>query len=165
MSHLSKNRHLKKNIKVLNFDKKEGHKIWKWLNELPKYKYHAKAYDEIEFTEDKCITNIVISDSIDTDDPWILVTNGNSKRAIKDYSYRFGGIESVFKNQKSNGFYLENTVNCSLNYLKSMYCFACIGVLYLTILKNQDVISILRLKLTLKFVALKSEQSRYLIQA
>ena len=101
---------------------------------MPKYKYHAKAYNEIEFTEDKYITNIVISDSIDTDDPWILVTNGNSKRAIKDYSYRFGGIESVFKNQKSNGFYLENTVNCSLDYFKSMYCFACIGVLYLTIL-------------------------------
>ena len=125
---------LKKNIKVLHFDKKEGHKIWKWLNELPKYKYHAKTYNEIEFTEDKYITNIVISDSIDTDDPWILVTNGNSKRAIKDYSYRFGGIESVFKNQKSNGFYLENRVNCSLDYFKSMYCFACIGVLYLTIL-------------------------------
>ena len=125
---------LKKNIKVLHFDKKEGHKIRKWLNELPKYKYHAKTYNEIEFTEDKYITNIVISDSIDTDDPWILVTNGNSKRAIKDYSYRFGGIESVFKNQKSNGFYLENTVNCSLDYFKSMYCFACIGVLYLTIL-------------------------------
>ena len=133
--------------------------------EFSKYKYHAKSYNEIEFTEDKYITNIVISYSIDTDDSWILVANGNSKRAIKDYSYRFGGIESVFKNQKSNGFYLENTVNCSLDYFKSMCCFACISVLYLTILKNQDVISILRLKLTLKFVALKSEQSRYLIQA
>lgn len=101
---------------------------------MPKYKYHAKAYNEIEFTEDKYITNIVISDFIDTDDPWILVTNGNSKRAIKDYSYRFSGIKPVFKNHKSNGFYLENTVNCSLDYFKSMYCFACIGVLYLTIL-------------------------------
>ncbi len=84
-------------LTLLHFDKKEGHKIWKWLNEFSKYKYHAKAYDEIEFTEDKYITNIVISDYIDTDDPWILVTNGNSKRAIKDYSYRFGSIKSVFK--------------------------------------------------------------------
>ena len=64
----------------------------------------------------------------------ILVTNGSLKRAIKDYSYRFGGIESVFKNQKSNGFYIENTVNCSLDYFKSMYCFACIGILFLTTL-------------------------------
>lgn len=170
MSHLSKNRHLKKNIKVLHFDKKEGHKIWKWLNELPKYKYHAKSFNKIKFTEDKYITNIVISDSINTDDPWILFSNGNSKRAIKDYSYRFGCIESVFKNQKSNGFYLENTVNCSLDYFKSMYCFVCIGVLYLTILgsnysKTQDVISILRLKLTSLYAELKPGLYRYSILA
>ena len=61
-------------------------------------------------------TNIAISDPIDTDTPWILATNGNYKRTIKDYSYRFGGIETVFKNQKSDGFYIEDTVNCSLNY-------------------------------------------------
>ena len=84
--------------------------------EFSKYKYHAKSYNEIEFTEDKYITNIVISDSINTDDSWILVANGNYKRAIKDYSYCFGSIKSVFKNQKSNDFYLENTVNYSLGY-------------------------------------------------
>ena len=167
---MSKNRHLKKNIKVLHFGKKEGHKIWKWLNELPKYKYHAKSFNKIKFTEDKYITNIVISDSINTDDPWILFSNGNSKRAIKDYSYRFGCIESVFKNQKSNGFYLENTINCSLDYFKSMYCFACIGVLYLTILgsnysKTQDVISILKLKLTSLYAKLKPGLYRYSILA
>ena len=125
---------LKKNLKVLHFDKREGHKIWKWLDELTKYKYHAIAYNNIEFSENKYVSNIVISDAIETNEPWILITNGSPKRAIKDYSYRFGGIEFVFKNQKSNGFYLENSVNCSLDYFKSMYCFACIGVLYLTIL-------------------------------
>ena len=125
---------LKKNLNVLHFDKREGHKIWKWLDELTKYKYHAIAYNNIEFSENKYVSNIVISDAIETDEPWILITNGSPKRAIKDYSYRFGGIEFVFKNQKSTGFYLENSVNCSLDYFKSMYCFACIGVLYLTIL-------------------------------
>ena len=94
---------LKKNIKVFTYDKKEGHKVWKWLDELPKYKYHSIAYNNIEFTDNKYITNIIISDSVNTDDPWILATNGSSKLAIKDYSYRFGGIESVLKNQKSNG--------------------------------------------------------------
>ena len=43
-------------------------------------------------------------------------------------------IESVFKNQKSNGFFIENTTNASLDYFKSMYCFASIGILFLTIL-------------------------------
>ena len=79
-------------------------------------------------------TNIAISDPIDTDTPWILATNDNYKRAIKDYSYRFGGIETIFKNQKSNGFYIEDTVNCSLKYFQSMYCFSCIGVLLLAIM-------------------------------
>ena len=125
---------LKQNIKVLHFDKKEGHKIWKFVYNLPKYKYHAVKYKDIELTEKKYITNIVISDAIDTSEPWILATNGNPNRAIKDYSYRFGGIESLFKNQKSNGFYLENTVNASLKYFESMYSLACVASLYLTIL-------------------------------
>ena len=50
--------------------------------EFSKYKYHAKSYNEIEFTEDKYITNIVISYSIDTDDSWILVANGNSPTVV-----------------------------------------------------------------------------------
>ena len=43
-------------------------------------------------------SNIVISNSADTDEPWILATNKNPTRAIKDYGYRFGDIESIFKN-------------------------------------------------------------------
>ena len=46
-----------------------------------------------------------------------------------------------------------------------MYCFVCIGVLYLTILvSDYSVINILRLKLTSLYAELKSEQNRYLIQ-
>ena len=125
---------LKKNLSVLHFDKKEGHKVWKTLEELSKYKYHAQIYKDIELTEKLHITNIVISNSVDTDEPWILATNKNPTRAIKDYGYRFGGIESIFKNQKSNGFYLENSIACTLKYFKSEYCFSCIGILFLTIL-------------------------------
>ena len=77
---------------------------------------------------------MVISKRKGVTEPWIIITNGEPKRAIKDYGYRFGGIEPVFKNLKSNGFYLENTVNVSLKYFESMYCMASIGILYLTIL-------------------------------
>ena len=107
---------LKKNLKVLHQGKKDKEKVWKSLSDLSKYKFHSAHYNEIELTENKYTTNIVISDSVDTDTAWILATNSNYKRAIKDYSYRFGGIETVFKNQKSNGFYIEDTVNCSLKY-------------------------------------------------
>ncbi len=125
---------LKKNFKVFIFDKKEGHYIWNWLDNLRRLKNHPVYYNDIYFTESKYISNIVISSSKKTNDPWILITNGDYKRAIKDYSYRFGGIETIFKNQKSNGFYLEKTVNASLKYFESLYAFACFSILYNTIL-------------------------------
>ena len=39
----------------------------------------------------------------------------------------------MFKNQKSNGFYLESTVNCSLKYFTSLYSLVCFATLFLTI--------------------------------
>ncbi len=125
---------LKKNIKVLVYDKKEGHKIWKWMSDLQSYEHHANWYEDIIISDKHYKVNIAISQRHGVDDYWIIVTNGNPKLAIKDYGYRFGSIECVFKNQKSNGFYLENTVNASLKYFESLYCMACVGVLFLTIL-------------------------------
>ena len=78
---------LKKNLSILHFDKKDGHKVWKTLEELPKYKYHAQIYKDVELTEKLHITNIVISNSVDTDEPWILATNKNPTRAIKAYKW------------------------------------------------------------------------------
>ena len=116
------------------FDKNEGHKVWKTLQDLPRYKHRSIKYEKIQITDSKYTTNIVISDSIDTNDPWVLVSNKNLNRSVKDYSYRFGGIECLFKNQKSNGFYLEKTVNASLKYFESMYSILCTVSLYLTLL-------------------------------
>ena len=68
---------------------------------------------------------IVLSKKHGTNDPWIIVTNGDPKRAIKDYGYRFGGVETVFKAQKSNGLNLECTCNASEKYFTTMYTMAC----------------------------------------
>ncbi len=125
---------LKKNIKVFVYDKKEGHSVWKFLSDLTPYKYHSISFHDIFLTDSSFKTNIVISKSVDVSEPWIIVTNGSTSRAIKDYGYRFGSIESVFKNQKSNGFYIESTVNASLDYFSSMYSLVCFSTLFLTIL-------------------------------
>ena len=125
---------IKRNIKLLVYDKKEGHNIWKWFDEIFAYKYHAYHLSNVPITESKYLVNIAISKTIGVSDSWIIITNGNPKRAIKDYGYRFGGIESIFKNQKSNGFYLESTYNASLKYFETIYSLASFGILYLTIL-------------------------------
>ena len=83
---------LKKNLKVLHQGKKDKEKVLKSLSDLSKYKFHSAHYNEIELTENKYTTNIVISDSVDTDTPWILSTNSNYKKVVKGYSYKFGGI-------------------------------------------------------------------------
>lgn len=125
---------LKKNIKLFIYDKKEGHKIWKWLSDLPSHKYHAIVHKDIELYETKYKTNIVISKYLNTKDPWIIVTNKDVEHAIQNYSHRFGSIECVFKNQKSNGLYLEAINNASEKAYNTMYTMACTVVLFLTII-------------------------------
>ena len=125
---------IKRNVKLLLYDKKEEHEIWKWFYDLYAYEYHAHYLFDIPITDKRYHVNIAISQKHDVEEPWLIVTNGDPKRAIKNYGYRYGGIETVFKNQKSNGFYLESTVNASLKYFETEYMIACLGVLYLTIL-------------------------------
>jgi len=138
LKHIDKLKHtfcirIKRNIKVLVFDKKEKHNIWKFLSELKHYKNHSHFLFDIPLTEERFKVNIAFSSSVDTADPWIIITNGKPKRAIKDYGYRFGGIETVFKNQKSNGIYLEDIVNASPKYFERMYTLACVCVLFCSI--------------------------------
>lgn len=125
---------LKRNIKILIYDKHEKHFVWKFLSSINSYKYHSSIFKDIAISDNNFISNLVIGKYQNTKDPWIIVTNGDPRFAIKDYSYRFGGIETIFKNQKSNGFYLESTVNASLKYFTTEYMLACFATLYLTIL-------------------------------
>lgn len=124
----------KGNIKVLVYDKKEGFKIWKNLNDLFAYEYHSNFFNDVEITEARFHVNVTISKKKGVKEPWIILTNASVDKAIKDYSYRFGGIESLFKNQKSNGFYMENVCNASIEYFTCMYTLVCFSTLFLTIL-------------------------------
>ena len=63
-----------------------------------------------------------------------VLTNGNVEEGIKNYSYRFGSIESIFKNQKSNGFRLESTKMKNVQSFKTMFGLMCVALLWLTIL-------------------------------
>ena len=124
---------LKKNIKIFIHDKKEGHKIWKRLSNLPSLKYHAIVHKNIELYDTKYKTSIVISKYLNTKDTWIIVTNKDVEHAIQNYSHRFGSIECVFKNQKSNGLYLDAINNASEKSYNTMYSMTCTVVLFLTI--------------------------------
>ena len=126
---------LKSNIRIATFDSKEGHYIRKLTSDLDTYVHKAKYYpDTFIFESLSFKTNIVLSNSKNTSSPWILATNGDVTKAVKDYSYRFGSIESIFKHQKSNGFNLEKVNNSNLLSFTSMFSLLCFSITWLTLI-------------------------------
>ena len=111
---------------------KDGNKLK--AKKLKHRKYHSVIHKDVLITDERYKTNIVYSPTSNTKDPWIIVTNGNTSKALKSYSYRFGSIETMFKAQKSNGFNLEKISNSSLESFEVMYTMICTCILYLTIL-------------------------------
>lgn len=121
-------------VKIFTFDKKENHKIWKTLDDLKPIKYHSKIFQNAELTNKKYTTNLIISKYDKHNEAWYLLTNSDHRRAVKDYGYRFGTIETIFKNQKSNGFYLEDTKIKNLSAFTTLYSLLSFSVLFLYIL-------------------------------
>ena len=119
---------LKGNIHVY----KDGIKLK--AKKLKHRKHHAVVHKDVYITDKRFKTNIVYSNSLDTSTPWIIVTNKNIETAIQNYSFRFGSVECMFKNQKSNGFNLNKISNMSISAFTNMYSVLCVCITYLTIL-------------------------------
>lgn len=125
---------VKGNIKVFTENKKTRDIVCKSAKDLQVYQYHSNIITNAEITEKRFKTNIVVSKKNKVSESWILATNNAPSMAINDYSKRFGGIETLFKNQKSNGLYIETVVNASEKYFTTMYTMSCFTILFLTIL-------------------------------
>ena len=125
---------LKGDIIVHYYDEKTKKYIWQKAKDLKSFEYHSTYYPNVCITQKKFETNIVISKRHDVNEPWIIITNGDTRRAVKDYGYRYGGVETIFKNQKSNGFNLEKVVNASLKYFESLYSILCIAITFMVII-------------------------------
>ena len=120
----------KDNFKIFYQPTSESHKIWTTIHDLPSMKYHSTFYSNLEFTKKKLIYNLTICKSDSHKERWFLISNIDPTRAKKFYAYRFGGIETIFKNQKSNGFYLEKTGIKSLHAFDNLYSLTCISLCY-----------------------------------
>lgn len=158
---------LKENYKCFVYDKKEGHEVWKNISDLFHHISRSTTYENIGFTRYKLKTNIVIGPTkskqlkkIDSEkgsfEPWIVITNGDPKRALKDYAYRFGAIEFLFKAEKSNGFFLEKTATSNLKAFENMYTCVCFTYLWMSILgieysKNSNCYKKLKIESTKKY--------------
>ena len=91
-------------------------------------------FDSVRITSFKFQTKLAVSKTDSHKEPFFILTNGNTREAIKHYGYRFGSIEFIFKNQKSNGFYLESTKMRNIQSFTTLFTLVCIAILWLTIL-------------------------------
>lgn len=108
--------------------------ISKPIESIKPHKYEAKVLKNVLYTKKLFKTNIVVSNYSNTDEPWYLVTNDDTSRAIRNYSYRFGSIECIFKSQKSNGFRLESTNTQKIEHFISLFTIMCVALVWLTII-------------------------------
>lgn len=108
--------------------------ISKHIRDIKPHKYEAKVLKDVLYTRKLFKTNIVVSNYSNTNEPWYLVTNDDTSRAVRNYSYRFGSIECIFKSQKSNGFRLESTNTQKIEHFISLFTVMCVALVWLTII-------------------------------
>lgn len=84
---------IKRIHRLMRNERYEGHKIRKQTEDLASYQFKSKVYKNVKLFENHDFeTNIIRSKRKGVSESWIIATNGDVKRTIKDYGYRFGGI-------------------------------------------------------------------------
>jgi len=114
----------------------KGNLITAHLADITPVAQHSKVLKDVFFTKKMFKTNIVVPtySNHSNEDIWYLLTNDDTRHATKNYSYRFGSIECIFKSQKSNGFRLESTNTQKIEHFISLFTIMCIALVWLTII-------------------------------
>ena len=98
----------KTNVSI-HIDNYENSDMISSISDIEPFLSKSIYFDSVQITSFNYQTKLTVSKSDSHKEPFFILTNGNTRDAIKIYGFRFGSIESIFKNQKSNGFYLEST--------------------------------------------------------
>ncbi len=108
-------------IHIDNFDDSD---MIHHISDIEPHHSHSLYFDSVQITSSKFQTKLAVSKTVSHNEPFFILTNGNTRNAIKHYGYRFGCVEFIFKNHKSNGFYLEATRHSQFTcfYFSFYYC-------------------------------------------
>ncbi len=104
------------------------------IKEIKGKEKEEQYYKKVLVTKNKYRTSMVVSKKEGHEEIIYVLTNGEVEKGITRYSYRFGSIECIFKNQKSNGFYLESTKVRNIQAFKTLFGLMCVSLLWLTLL-------------------------------
>lgn len=105
-------------------------------------------------------TQMAVSKKEGHEEAIYVLTNGKVEEGIKNYSYRFGSIEFVFKNGKTNGFYLECTKMKNEQSFKTLFGLMCVAILWMTIIGVEYTKNIEKQERNIKIRCLKKTGER-----
>lgn len=109
-------------------------KIAGYTKDVEAKEKEEQYFEKVTIIKHKYRTKMAVSKKEGHEEVIYVLTNGKVEEGIKNYSYRFGSIECIFKNQKTNGFRLESTKMKNIQAFKSMFGIMCIALLWLTVL-------------------------------
>lgn len=118
-----------KSFFTFSFYNSRGKFVTQHLRDIKPVAQHSKVLKDVLFTRSLFKTNIVVPTySNHPNDIWYLVTNDNTSYATKNYSYRFGSIEYIFKSQNLMVLDLNPLIPSLLN-ISSHYLLLCVLLL------------------------------------
>lgn len=125
----------------------------------PKEK-EEQYFERVTIIKHRYDTKMAVSKKEGHEEAIYVLTNGKVEEGIKNYSYRFGSIECIFKNQKSNGFRLESTKMKNIQSFKTMFGIMCVALVWLIILGLEYTIKKEKNKIKIKIYKKKDKGKR-----
>ena len=125
----------------------------------PKEK-EEQYFERVTIIKHQYDTKMAVSKKEGHEEAIYILTNGKVEEGIKNYSYRFGTIECIFKNQKSNGFRLESTKMKNIQSFKTMFGIMCVALVWLIILGVEYTVKKEKNKIKIKIYKKKDKGKR-----
>lgn len=142
-------------IYIYNYGEMAGN-----ISKVKSKELEDQFFDKVLVTKQKYETKLAVSKLDGHKEAFYILSNKNIEEAIKNYSYRFGSIEFIFKNQKSNGFYLESTKMRNIHAFTTLFGLMCVALLWLTILGVDYSININNYQNTIKIRCYKKDKKQ-----
>lgn len=125
----------------------------------PKEK-EEQYFEKVTIIKHRYDTKMAVSKKEGHEEAIYILTNGKVEEGIKNYSYRYGSIECIFKNQKSNGFRLESTKMKNIQSFKTMFGIMCVALVWLIILGVEYTVKKEKNKIKIKIYKKKDKGKR-----
>jgi len=125
----------------------------------PKEK-EEQYFERVTIIKHRYDTKMAVSKKEGHEEAIYVLTNGKVEEGIKNYSYRYGSIECIFKNQKSNGFRLESTKMKNIQSFKTMFGIMCVALVWLIILGVEYTVKKEKDKIKIKIYKKKDKGKR-----